>query len=246
MQKMEAKSSVVLLDGDNYATWKVQVKMCLIKEDLWRLVNGDETAPSDPSALAKFNIRKDKALAIIVLAVDPKLLYLLGDPDCALSVWKTLQDTYQKKTWSNKLRLKKKLYRQQLTDGGNLQEHLKSLVEIFDSLAVMGDPVKEEDRVICLLASLPEKYDTMVTTLETLDSVPGWGAVQERLLRQEEKFQDHVDGDKAYVSGKMQNKYIPRCFTCGDTGHFKRNCRRSVIYATRKLVYLNLTQRKLH
>ena len=140
-----------------------------------------------------------------------------------MAVWKKLQDTYQKKTWSNKLRLKKKLYRQQLTDGGNLQEHLKSLVEIFDSLAVMGDPVDEEDRVICLLASLPEKYDTLVTTLETLDSVPGWGAVQERLLRQEEKFQDHVDGDKAYVSRRFE-KYPSGCFKCGERGHFKRNC----------------------
>ena len=61
VQKMEAKSSLVLLNGDNYGTWKVQVKMCLIKEDLWRLVNGTETAPTDANALATYNIRKDKA-----------------------------------------------------------------------------------------------------------------------------------------------------------------------------------------
>ena len=223
VQKMEAKSSLVLLNGDNYGTWKVQVKMCLIKEDLWRLVNGTETAPTDANALAKYNIRKDKALAVIVLAVDPKLLYLLGDPDCPVLVWKRLQDTYQKKTWANKLSLKKKLYRQQLAEGGDLQGHLKSMVEIFDSLAVVGDAINEEDRVICLLASLPEKYDTLVTTLETLDNVPGWGVVTERLLRLEEKHKDYVDGEKAYISRRYE-RHPSRCFKCGETGHFKKNC----------------------
>ena len=81
--------------------------MCLIKDDLWRIVNGAEVAPADPAALAKYNIRKDKALAIIVLAVDPKFLYLLGDPEEPATVWKKLQDSFQKKTWANKLRLKK-------------------------------------------------------------------------------------------------------------------------------------------
>ena len=154
---MEVKSSVVLLSGENYATWKVQVKMCLIKEDLWGIVNGSVTAPADAAALAKFNIKKDRALATIILAVDPKLLYLVGDPEDPMEVWKKLQDTFQKKTWANKLRLKKKLYGLKLSEGGELQDHLKSLVEIFDALAVVGDAVKDEDKVICLLASLPEK-----------------------------------------------------------------------------------------
>ena len=65
MQKME-KTSLVLLNGENYGTWKIQVKMVLIKDDLWRIVSGTETAPTDQNALAKFNIRKDKALAVII------------------------------------------------------------------------------------------------------------------------------------------------------------------------------------
>ena len=72
--------------------------MCLIKEDLWGIVNGSVTAPADASALAKFNIKKDRALATIILAVDPKLLYLVGDPEDPVEVWKKLQDTFQKKS----------------------------------------------------------------------------------------------------------------------------------------------------
>ena len=38
--------SVVPLNGSNYATWKVQCKMALIKEGIWKIdVEGTETAP---------------------------------------------------------------------------------------------------------------------------------------------------------------------------------------------------------
>ena len=38
----ELRSVIVALNGSNYATWKVQVRMALIKEDVWNLVEGTE------------------------------------------------------------------------------------------------------------------------------------------------------------------------------------------------------------
>ena len=46
--------------------------------------------------------RRDRALAMMVLSVDPTLLYLLGDPEDPVTVWKKLSDQFQKKTWANK------------------------------------------------------------------------------------------------------------------------------------------------
>jgi hypothetical protein len=64
-------------------------------------------APTEGTNLrAKFAARKDKALAI-VLAVEPKLLYLVGtDPVDPVVVWKALADHFQRNTWANKLELK--------------------------------------------------------------------------------------------------------------------------------------------
>ena len=71
--------TVVPLSGSNYGTWKVQCRMALVKDGLWGIVSGTETAPASTEAekFAKFVGRRDKALAIIVLSVDPSLLYLL-------------------------------------------------------------------------------------------------------------------------------------------------------------------------
>ena len=70
---MADKSGVVLLNGSNYATWKIQVKMALIKYGGWGFVTDNEPEPAEGDYVAwrKFNERKDKALATIVLAVDP-------------------------------------------------------------------------------------------------------------------------------------------------------------------------------
>jgi len=70
--------------------------MALIKDGLWGIVNGTETAPTEGAEQqAKFLSRKDKALAIIVLAVEPSLLYLIGaDPTDPVVVWKVLADPH--------------------------------------------------------------------------------------------------------------------------------------------------------
>ena len=40
------------------------------------------------------------------------------------------------------------------------------MIEIFNELAIVGVDITDEDRVIYLLASLPDSYHTLVTTLE--------------------------------------------------------------------------------
>ena len=82
---METKLvNLVLLNGTNYATWKVQFKMALIRDSIWNIVNGTEIVPDFRTEMglhAKYLSRKDRALATIVLSLDPSLLYLIGDPD---------------------------------------------------------------------------------------------------------------------------------------------------------------------
>ena len=223
---------IVPLTEKNYATWKVQMKMYLLRENLFSIVNGTEVAPrSEQSKAAQaFSQRSDRALASIVLAIDPKLLYIVGDPTDPSEVWQKLQDTFQRKTWSNKLRLKKKLYAMKLAPCGSLQPHLKEFVELFDELVIIGDAVEDEDRVFCLLASLPDSYSTMVTALEALDDIPSWEAVVERLLREEEKMAASTSsgsGDRALAAFQASNsdkKPIRKCFECQKPGHIRKDC----------------------
>ena len=112
---------------------------------------GTEEPPdreTDADKYAKFMSRRDKALATIVLAVDPSLLYLLGDPEDPAAVWKKLSGQFQKKTWANKLSLRKKLFTMKFCDSGSMRERIKKMTEIFDELAAIAVPISDEDKVV--------------------------------------------------------------------------------------------------
>ena len=104
-------TTIVPLNASNYPTWKIQCKMALMKEGLWRIVTGEEVAPgSSASEQAKFAARKDRALATIVLSVDTTLLYLISDPQDPVVVWRKLAGQFEKKTWATGLDLRRKLH----------------------------------------------------------------------------------------------------------------------------------------
>ena len=162
----ETKIAIVPLTGANYPTWKVQCKMSLMKDGLWGIVNKSETAPAEGTdGYSKFITRRDRALAIIVLSVNPSLLYLIGDPTDPVDVWKKLSTQFQKKTWANKLALHRRLHLLRLK-GQSVQDHIKAITEIFNELSVIGDKINDEDRVVYLLASLSDSYEMLVTALE--------------------------------------------------------------------------------
>ena len=69
-----AESKVVLiipLNGSNYPTWKIQCQMVLMRDGLWSIVNGSETAPADNTTdrYSRFVTRRDRPLAMIVLSI---------------------------------------------------------------------------------------------------------------------------------------------------------------------------------
>ncbi len=221
--------AVTPLNGSNYPTWKVQCRMALMKDGLWAIVDGSEECPPESEAenRRKFVARRDRALAVIVLSVEPSLLYLIEDPQDPITVWKKLADQFQKKTWANKLALRRKLYSLQLREGDSVQEHIKTMTEVFEGLSVGGDPVPEEDRVVHLLASLPESYSMLVTALEANPDVPKMEVVTERLLHEERKLKERLGtgtgGDKAMTVDRRLKRKGPRCHYCHRLGHIKRD-----------------------
>ena len=234
MKMAESKTSAIVpLKGANYPTWKVQCRMTLVRDGLWGIVSGTETAPAEGGdRRSKFLARRDRALATIVLAVEPSLLYLIGDPEDPVAVWEKLQNQFQKKTWANKLALRRRLHSLQLKDGESVQDHIKAMTELFNELAIVGDAIEEEDRVVYLLASLPDSFNTLVTALEASEDVPKMEVVTERLLHAERKQKERTSpdssGEKAMTAKRQFRGRGPQCHYCKKYGHIQKNCTKRI------------------
>ena len=80
------------------------------------------------------------------------------------------------------------------------------MTETFTELSVIGDTVSDEDRVVLLLASLPESFGVLVTALEASTEVPTMETVTEHLLREEQKMKSSEtsrdNGEKAMYAGQ--------------------------------------------
>ena len=92
-----------------------------------------------------------------------------------------------------------------------MQDHIPILTEIIDELAVIGSPVEEEDRVVHLLASLPESYGVLVSALEASSKVPKMDVVTERLLHEEQKQKEknsHESSSKALFLSRSKKGMV--------------------------------------
>ena len=113
-----------------------------------------------------------------------------------------------------------------------MKNHIKQMTEVFGELAVIDAAVSEEDKVVHILASLPDTYDVLVTALESgSENIPPLQTVTERLLREEEKLKgkETTEGDaKLLFAGNKSGsgKKTFNCHYCGKPGHFKRDCRK--------------------
>ena len=88
------------------------------------------------------------------------------------------------------MNLRCKLHSLRLKDGESIQDHVKTMMETFNELLIVGDAITDEDKVVYILASLPESFNTLVTALESNPTVPEMEIVIKRLMNEERKLND--------------------------------------------------------
>ena len=98
--------------------------------------------------------------------------------------------------------------------GTDMVTHINSIKIISNHLKAVGDPVTDKDLVMILISSLPDDYNTLITTLETLkEDKLTWDYDRDRMIIEYERrnHNQHLtdalftNTQKGYRNSHMQN-----------------------------------------
>ena len=231
------------LNGENYHSWKFQMKMYLIGKDLWELVTGEETlnAAANPEQQRRFRKRENVALATVCLSVETSLQIYVRSAKNAKEAWDNLEQHFERKSLSQKIFYRRKLYSARMGKGAKMIDHINYIKTLAEHLEAVDDEIAEKDLVIILISSLPEEYNYLITALETIaEEKLSWNYVRDRLIHEYDKMlggsegtvstpkaeacQDALFTKKLTVHKKISNCKNFQCHYCKKPGHFARDC----------------------
>ena len=199
---------------------------------LWDIVEGTEAKP-DPAddKLVESWIKRDRqALAQIVLTVASNLLVHVRSAKSSSEAWAKICSAFEAKGLASKVYLRRRFFTIKYQDGTGLsmQDHINKVRDLADQLAEMEAAVSDEDLAMTILCSMPDRFDSLIVSLEsrpfkelTSDFVINRLLAEDR--RQWEQGQQKLGMQEAH---QVRAATSTRCSFCKIKGHIEAKCYR--------------------
>lgn len=235
----------MMLTAANYSIWKPRMEDILYCKDLYDPV---EKGDAKPESITSEDWKKmhRKAIGTIRQWVDISVFHHVATETNAQTLWRNLQNLYERKTAQNKAFTIRKLVNLKYKEGRSVAEHLSDFQDMVNRLTTMKLVLDEELQALLLLSSLPDSWETLVVSLSnsTSDGQLSLTQVKDSMFNEEARRKDlGTNSSQALVTenrGRSKsrgpsNKSRDRsksgvrrkfkCFQCGEEGHIKRNCK---------------------
>lgn len=233
--------SITKFDGNNFQLWKFQIGTVFHASGIHDIVTGERTRPADLSSADGKAWTKDnaKAMCIISSAVEYSQLEYLITCKTASDMWNKLSLVHEQKSEANKLHLMKRFHDYRITTNDSVVHHIAKIQNIAAQLKDVGEVVSDVAVMAKILASLPEKFHSLVTAWDNVPSKDqNIERLQERLIAEERRITEMEDATSVLAAMSVSNSSrrksqkpnadrVPgkfNCYACGKPGHLARNC----------------------
>ena len=215
----EMKVVIDPLNGSNYQSWKFNVKLILMDRGLWGIVSGVETAPkaSDEDKKEKeikeFLLRSQKAYSQIALTVKKDLQIHVANTDDPKKAWDQLKKHFEFVSVTHTVRVNRAFYAAKMAENGNLMDHITYMTQLAEQLREMKDEVSPQKFAVVVLGSLPDSYDTFLTSLNArnVDDLT-WDEIKpsliEEYMKKKDKQERQNSDDALFVRGNSNNSHV--------------------------------------
>ncbi|WRX09050.1 hypothetical protein QQP08_001537 [Theobroma cacao] len=108
------------------------------------LLEKEERQPDDMKNVEWAELEQ-RCVSTIRLCIGDNVFNHVIDEDFALRLWVKLEKIYLTKSLSNKLQVRRKLYRLKMEENGDLMKHMNEFDRIIDQLKKVDVKVEEEE-----------------------------------------------------------------------------------------------------
>ena len=176
------------LNGKNYQSWKYNIKLVLMERGLWGFTQpGQETPPEAGASISvknAFRLRSDKAYSLIALNVEKDLQVHISSVSEPLLAWEILQKQFEFVSVTQIVRVNTKFYAAEMEEGGDILQHITYMTSLAEQLREMKE-VSSKKFATVVLGSLPESYDTFLTSLNARNAEElNWESVKSLLIEE--------------------------------------------------------------
>ncbi|KAH9684220.1 hypothetical protein KPL71_027928 [Citrus sinensis] len=156
------KIDVEKFDGKiNFGMWRREVMDALIQIDL-DVVLKNKRHLYDEEIWDRMN---EKACGHIRSCLTKEVKYLVKDEECAMTLWRTLEEKYLLKSPENRLHAMSQVYGFRMKTGVSMHDHVSRFDKLLADLKNLDEDIKDEVKAMILLHSLSEEYSHFVTTV---------------------------------------------------------------------------------
>lgn len=226
------KPKFVKLNDSNYANWKFRMELLLRKQNLWKkVIIGNrpvavvaEEAVTNQDEIDKWDELDDVARGTIGLAVEDDQLGHIRSKTTSKESWEALRNYHEKNTLANKVYLVRSICALKLEEGGDAKAHINRMQDLFTKLNDIGEAqLSTLWSKIFLLSSLPDSYDTLVSTLGARNEAEvTFDVAKQHVIAEYERHANAVGNSGDSILKTVAKVGI--CFFCKKPDHFKNNC----------------------
>ena len=243
---MESNSrTIAKLNATNYSLWRTMIEDHLYYKDLYEPIKGDVAKPKKMLKEDWKKIKK-KTLASICQCVDLSFYNQVSKKSDPHTLWKNIENIYQKKNAQERVFIMRKLMNLKLKKGQSIVKHLNELKGLTIQLSSIRQNMDDHIQATILLGSLPKSWNPLVISLNNLapDGEVLMNMVKNGLFNEESYLKDVTGNDtQALVTknkGRSQNRKQSgrpkfkgrsksrsklKCYHCQKPRHMKRDCK---------------------
>ena len=107
----------------------------------------------------------EKACGQIRSCLTKEVKYLVKDEECAMTLWRTLEEEYLLKSLKSRLHAMSQIYDLRMKPEVSMHDHFSIFEKLLAHLKNLDEDIKDEFNVMIMLHSLPEEYSNFMTTL---------------------------------------------------------------------------------